>query len=159
MTVTLRTVAPALVFAAKQGFRKIADKAKEAKTQFDEHRRVEKESALSQTERRLDALRAQLEEKEAILAAKERTLQDEESRLRRLSRRPMYVLLFYTLAYGTLAVMVLAHYDLVASEESSPDRATVIEAQPERQTAQEDAKPSPSTNSLSERESSSSTSP
>jgi hypothetical protein len=26
VTVTLRTVAPALVFAAKQGFRKIADK-------------------------------------------------------------------------------------------------------------------------------------
>jgi hypothetical protein len=101
-------------------FRKIADKAKEAKTQFDEHRRLEKESALSQTERRLSALDAQLQEKEALLATKEKKLQDEYSRLRRLSRRPLYVLISCTLAYGAVTVMTLYHYELVARESVKP---------------------------------------
>ena len=101
-------------------FRKIADKAKEAKTQFDEHRRVEKESDLSQTERRLAALDAQLQEKEALLATKEKKLRNEYSRLRRLSRRPLYVLISCALVYGAVTVMTLYHYELVAREAEKP---------------------------------------
>jgi hypothetical protein len=111
-------------------FRKIADKAKEAKTQFDEHRRAEKESALSKTERRLDALNAELKVKEALLATKERTVQDEESRLRRLSRRPMYVLVSCSLAYGAVTVITLNYYELVAREAVKPASASMGDAQP-----------------------------
>lgn len=117
-------------------FRKIADKAKGAKTQFDERRRVEKESTLSQTELRLEALNAQLHEKEAFLAAKEKTLQDEESRLRQLSRRPMYVLLSCTFTYGVLSFVTLTHYELVARETARPLITATGDAQTERPSKQ-----------------------
>lgn len=97
-------------------FRKIAEKARDAKTQFDETRRAAKESVLAQTEQRLDALQAELLQKSSLLDARERALQEEESRLLKIARRPMYVFILCTLSYLTGSVFVLRHYDLVVHE-------------------------------------------
>lgn len=101
--------------------KKIADKAREAKTQFNENRRAEKASDLAQTEQRLENLQAQLKEKESLLIEKERTLRVEESRLRRISRRPRYVLIICTLGYSAITIAALNRYDLVARAPSIPD--------------------------------------
>lgn len=97
-------------------FRKIAEKARDAKTQFDETRRAAKESVLAQTEQRLEALQVELLQKSSLLDARERALQEEESRLLKIARRPMYVFILCTLSYLTGSVFVLRHYNLVAHE-------------------------------------------
>ena len=133
-------------------FRKITEKAIEAKTQFDEHRRAEKESTLNQTERRLDALQSKLKQKEVLLADKERALRAEESRLRKLSHRPMYVLILCTVVYGITSVLVLASFDLVRREQNLAIDSFSSEAPAKDPAVSLSTSPTPTTSSNSGRE-------
>jgi hypothetical protein len=64
----------------------------------------------------------------------------------------MYVLVSCSLAYGAVTVITLNHYVLVAREAVQPASASMSDAQPQRQTAPTEARPSTSTNAPSERD-------